>query len=224
MSRRGQRRRGSTRRPSAAVASYVAGSTSTSNTTDYTISGLNLGADAPDRCFLIWVTQRQNETVDPDGFTLGGQSAIKVASVNGNNINQSLWRVPAGLLPTGGSGTIVIDNPVSRSMCNFQVWRIVGQNSDVPYWANPTVNGGAGTVLDLSPTETFADGATVCGSAAPGSNANYTWVGATEAYDNATESSDCRVGGAGAVGLPAALTATMSGSVTNLMGVAVHVR
>lgn len=79
-------------------------------------------------------------------------------------------------------------------------------------------------MLDLSPTETLADGVTVLGSAAPGSNASYTWVGATEAYDSATESSDCRVAGAAAVGLPAALTATTSGSVTNLMGIAVHMR
>ena len=226
MSRRGARRRGTARRPSNAVAAYVDGSTTTLNNTDYAPS-LNLGADAADRAFIVVIAQRQNATVDPDGVTLAGNAMTKIGSVGGNNINFSVWWLPGGVYLTGSTATISIDNPTStgsRSMCRVDLFRITGQSSDTPFWVNPVMNAGSGTGLDLSPPATQTDGATIVASAAPGVGSTYTWTGATEAYDTNTESTDCRVSGGVATGLPAALSATTSGSVTNLMGAAVHIR
>ena len=226
MSRRALRRRGTARRPSNAVAAYVDGSTTTLNNTDYAPS-LSLGADAADRAFIVVIAQRQNATVDPDGVTLAGNAMTKIGSVGGNNINFSVWWLPGGVYPTGSTATISIDNPTStgsRSMCRVDLFRVTGQSSDTPFWVNPVMNAGSGTGLDLSPPATQTDGATIVASAAPGVGSTYTWTGATEAYDTNTESTDCRVSGGVATGLPAALSATTSGSVTNLMGAAVHIR
>lgn len=227
MSRRGARRRGTSRRVSNAVATWLDGSVSTANTTDYTGFSYNAGADASDRGFIVIVTQRQNATVDPDGVTLGGNAMTKIGSVGGNNINMSVWWLPGGVFPTGSTASISVDNPTStgsRSMCRVDLFKVTGQNNSTPTWVNPVMNAGSGTVLDLSPPAAQSDGATIVASAAPGVGSSYTWTGATEAYDTNTESTDCRVSGGVATGLPAALSATTSGSVTNLMGAAVHIR
>ena len=226
MSRRAVRRRGSSQRPSAAIVEWTGGTPSTSNLTDYNLL-VDTGADAADRAFMVVITQRLNPTVDPDGVTLGTKVMAKIASINGGSINMTAWLLPRGELPTGLSATVAVDNPTSngaRSMCRADVFKVTGQSNDSPYWLNPVVNPGAGTLLGLSPSTTKSDGATACASAAPGSNASYTWNGTTEAYDTNTESSDCRVSGGVAVGLPATLEATTSASVTNLMGIAAHWR
>lgn len=226
MSRRALRRRGAVRRPSNAVASWAGGNIDTGNRADYSLS-LGCGADAADRGFVVVIEQRGAESINPDGVTFGGNAMVFLGGQGGNNINQSWWWLPGGVFPTGAAATVAVDNPVSggtRSMCRIDVFRVTGQTDTTPTWFNPVVNAGSGTGLDLSPPATQSDGATIVAAAAPGSNASFTWTGATEAYDAATESSDCRVSGGVATGLPAALSATTSASVTNLMGAAVHIR
>lgn len=224
MSRRGVRRRGTARRGSGAVADYVGGSPDNGNNTTYTFSGFATGADAADRMFVLAVEVRASETTELSGVTLGGNAMSKIASVNGNGIQLSLWKLGAGVLPTGSTATLAINAAVTRANCRVDMWRIVGQASDTPHWSNPVVNGGAGTSIDVSPPSTFPDGATVAAIAAPASNPTTSWTGVSADYDTATEASNARVSGGHAVGLPAALSASLSASSTNLMGVAVHIR
>ena len=227
MSRRALRRRGAVRRPSNAVATWIYGNTDSVNRTDYTKTP-SLGADAADRAFLAVVAQRLNEGVDPDAVKLDLTAFSKLGpGLAGNSINLTFWWMPPNAFPTGDTPTLLVDNPASggsRSMCRVDLFRIDGASGAMPFLFLPVMNAGGGTGLDLSPPVIQPDGATITASAAPGSNASYTWGGVTEAYDTATESSDCRVSGGIAIGLPAVLTATTSGSVTNLMGAAVHFR
>ena len=206
---------------SAASISYTAGVTSTIDQTNFTYLNVDIGADAANRMFVIAVATRFTGTSSPSSVTMNDSSMTKVASIDSNaDINLSLWYLPSGVLPTGSTTTVVVNNPTGRSMCRIDVWRIVSQSSDAPYWSNPVYNAGSTTVLTLSPTPDLVDGASMAASAAPNSGAAYTWAGLTESYDTGTESTNCRVSGANGTGIPATLTATTGSAVTGLMGIA----
>lgn len=206
---------------SAASISYTGGQTSTANQTNYTFASAPIGADATDRMFVIAVAERFTGTTPPTGVTMNGSAMTKISSIDLNSdITLSLWYLPRGIIPTGSTASVVVSNSTGRSMCRIDLWRIVSQSSDTPYWSLPVYNAGFTSLLTFSPTPDLPDGASMAASAAPNANPSYTWVGLTESYDTFTETDNCEVSGATGTGIPATLTATISFPLPGLMGIA----
>lgn len=202
---------------SAATASYTAGGIDSANKNNYSFAGISIGTAATDRLVAVAIVEGASAGTDPTSVTVGGISATKIASTNdGSNVTTTLWYAA---VPTGTTATIAVNNGVTRQFCRVDAFRIVGQSSSTPYYFNTVLNAGSSTVLTLTPGYVLSDGATIACSAAPAVNSTYTWAGLSEDYDTATEATNARVSGASGTGFAAAITATISGAATGLMGI-----
>lgn len=157
--------------------SFLGSSTSSTNTTSYTINGASLGAADPLRKIVIIAMNPSIGPATPTSVTLDTGTvlnATEVITVDAGNNVVSFWIVDA---PTDTSGTITVTYSGNQTSHSIAVYRLVAYSS-TPYATQSDITTDTSTVTIDCP----AEGCIIAGSSY-GALGSTTWTGLTERHD-----------------------------------------
>tara|TARA_R110002020_G_scaffold172041_3_gene362194 strand:+ start:913 stop:1599 length:687 start_codon:yes stop_codon:yes gene_type:complete len=165
---------------------------SETDASSYTFSSIDFGTAAANRHVIAvggW-EHSTSGTTDPSSVTIGGVTATKVATKNDGRYDRSFMYIAA--VPTGTSGALVVNLPVTAWRCGMGCMSIYG--ASITPTATGTDSGVSGSE-DLEVSIAVSAGGVIVGVAENNTaTGGYTWVGIDEIWDE-VEASLC-VGGA----------------------------
>ena len=166
---------------------------SETDASSYTFSSISFGTAAADRhivCVGGWEHSTSAST-DPSSVTIGGVTATKVLTRNDGRYDRSFMYIAA--VPSGTSGSLVVNLPVTAWRCGMGCFSIYG--ADITPTATGTDSGVSGSEdLEVS-IDVDAGGVIVAVAENNTATGGYTWVGIDEIWDE-VEASLCVSGAA----------------------------
>ena len=171
----------------AATVTYVSKAVITTDTTTYTFSSQALGDEAADRKIVIAIAAG-NTSGGITSVTVAGNSATSIISVYNVASRSSLFYVD---LASGTSGDIVVTFGGTLNRCGIGVYNVNGASSGAEHDSGSSTADPMSVDVDLP-----ANGCVIAVACTANilSNPWATWVGVTEDYDEATESSSSHSG------------------------------
>jgi len=198
---------------------FTEGYESSADSTVWTITGAALGTASAGREIYVCVTTGWNNR-NLTSMTVAGVTTSEVVSQTFNgNARQSIQKAA---VPTGTTGDIVITMSGTESWIGASVYAVTGANSEITNTFSASASP-ADISLDINTTS----GGGVIGSVlAGGSTTAWAWSGLTEDHDVGVNVSQ-RFGTASADIVtgetPRTITATPTGTPSDLWGVAVSI-
>lgn len=160
------------------VATYRDVASSGSTLSTYSFAAMAFGPAYSSRKILVAITARGNTTIGViNSVTIGGITAAVVAQFNntaGGNITLTAFAIAS--VPTGITGTVVVDFSTSKLRCAAATYDISGTQSDTPFNSEGTSGTPAGVNV--------AEGGCAIGTAFSSNSTAFTWTGLAEDYDN----------------------------------------
>lgn len=146
------------------------------DTTNYTFSAHNWGAEAADRIIVVCVSSRAAGNNPITSVTVGGNATAAPVnfrnSSGGNSTNSGIFWVA---LPTGTSGDIVVNHGSGALRCAISVYNMTGSDG-----SQPASGTGSSSAADPTANINCAEGGAIIGTAYTQASATATWTGITE--------------------------------------------
>lgn len=167
--------------------SYITTSiTGVVSSTSYSFSSVSFGSAVTDRLIVVGIAMDSGGTgnnCEPTSVTIGGISAVKLASVRENlsaGLVSAIW---AAYVPTGTTGTIVVNTAQNGVGCGIYVYRLTGARITSPSKLEQFSSGDA-----LSGSLTIPVGGAAIGisnnNASSASGSTVTWTNLTKDVQN----------------------------------------
>jgi hypothetical protein len=187
----------------------------TSNATSHTFTSVSFGAAVAGRK-LVCAVVTTGVFASPDTVTFGGVSATEAAGFNASTGDGYIgwWEA---IVPTGTTGTVVINWPASANRAGIGMFRLIDSSSS--FFNNATFQSGSASLFTTSlniPARGVAMSACIGGAGA--TQGPFTWAGLTEDWDTDLESGQGEYTGAHAAfatvqsGLTVSATANSGGN------------
>jgi len=167
------------------VVMFLGSAIESSNSGQFTFSGKDFGPAAPDRHIVLVYALGNVGTFGVDGVTVGGVSATQAIGVNSSDANRVRTAVLMAAVPTGTSGTIVVDPDTSCDWCAIAWFSVTGLDA-----ATASDTGGDNAGDPLSVLMDILPGGFAIGVAASSSSSGFTWSGLNEVVDSNIEGDD----------------------------------
>lgn len=152
----------------------------TSGTNTYTFTGVDFGAAASDRYIIIGIINRKlGGATSITGVTIGGETATVLAQISGLTGNVSHSGLAIALVPTGATGTVVVNMAHSMLRCTIGVWRATGLSSPTPHDTLTNNSNNPSGTLDV-----VAGCAVGAGGTGSGGAVSVDWAGLTQDFSN----------------------------------------
>jgi hypothetical protein len=153
----------------------------TGNNSTYTFSSQDIGTAAADRYVIVAVSNSSAGSGSLSSATIAGVSAtILQASANGGG--DIATTIIGASVPTGATGSVVVNFGTGQVRCAIGVWAVYGLLSTTPV-ATASQSGNPGTLN----VNTHSGGIVVAAGVSSDAGSSATWSGATERYDATTE-------------------------------------
>lgn len=182
------------------------------NTASYSFAGVLFGPEDPDRYIVVAFSSTQSGARTFSSVTIGGIAATMVNEVHTTNGTFGMF---IAKVPTGTSGTVVVNLNSAATRAALGVWQLTKLLSATPVTATSVAN-------PLSASVTAQPGGVTIGAAAgyATSAQSFIWTGLLEDYDaTSNESSNYMVRSGASASSPSGggltSTATPSGVNTN---------
>jgi hypothetical protein len=167
----------------AVTRTFLQGAGDTSDLTEYTFSGQNLGTEAADRHIVVCVLSRGTVGSAVSSVTVAGVSASLVIartnSTSGNNVAEQ-W---IAAVPTGTTGDVVVTFNGGMLRCRHMLYHLVGLDPTAHDTGSGVAAEDPSTAIDVP-----ADGAAIGCAVATGGSGSETWSGLTEDQAVTTDS------------------------------------
>jgi hypothetical protein len=192
---------------------FLQRSSSNSDLSTYTFSGVSIGAEASDRVIIAAVYSRANASVVEPTLTVAGISASAIVASADGSATPGYQRCTlfAVSVPTGTTGNIVATFSGTQSRCAVDLFRMTGTSVTAYDTATSTSDP---STLDV---DVQAGGCIVAASLnylSGGSSA--TWSGVTESTDASVESTNTEcssgIGNFGSAATPQSVSVDFTGS------------
>lgn len=153
--------------------------TASNNASNYTFSGLSFGTAAANRLIVAGIhnTEYISGPADqPSSVTIGGVSATNVVINVDNEACASIWQA---LVPSGTTGSVVVNFPATQQNCGVGIWSIV-TNRQAAQFSSSSDNGAS--IAATIPTSGY--GVVVCTVDPDAATTTVTPTNYTEDYEN----------------------------------------
>jgi hypothetical protein len=181
--------------------------------TQFTFSSQAFGTASSDRVVIVSVVVADGTAGTVSAVTIGGVSATIIRQASDSTLTGA---IVAAAVPTGTTGSVVVDLSTSRGACAIGIWSATGQVSAAGVASNSNT--------DLAELTLVAeDGGFVIGlccnlGATPRTT---TWSGASEDFDDVAEENTYHSGASAATsGTAVSLQPTLSGAASPTVFVA----
>lgn len=170
---------------------FKTSSVSSSDLDTYTFSSLSIGTASTTR-LVIAVCFAQNDNaaagVAPTSVTIGGVAATIHVSGLGTSANESSVAIASAVVPTGTTASVVVVYPDSQARAGVAVYTLTGYESATPIRTGSNT-ADAKTTASLNMVAFSTQVGVVGSSNRFAGSTTCTWTNATEASDEALESS-----------------------------------
>jgi hypothetical protein len=175
-----------------AVVAFEATTESLADGTSFTFTAHDIGPEAADRLVVVVAGSEDATTAHaPTGVTIGGNAATQVVVNDGTN-RESVG-IFSLVVASGTTADIVVSYGITTDRCRIAVYTITGYSSSTAHDTDRAAGTSTGISLTL---DVPANGAAIAAvQLATGNNA-VAWTNATEDFENNTEGTSARLGGA----------------------------
>lgn len=174
--------------PAAATATYIGGTTSTTDqASTYTFSNHAIGPASDDRHVLVSVQSGHSAARTAPSVTIGGIAATQVG-FNASSDDTILCGFYIALVPTGTTANIVVTYSGSAVRCRVDVWTITGLQSTTATDTASDDTDSSGVVSDTLDVQAKGCAFGVYSYLSTGTP-TAAWAGLTEQFDGNLEAS-----------------------------------
>ncbi|MDN3278776.1 sialate O-acetylesterase [Frankia sp. RB7] len=156
----------------------------------FTFSGKSFSTAAANRTIVVGVTARQSGTaIAPSSVTIGGVTATPVVTLQSPTTDGQFTGLYSASVPTGTTGTVVVNWPVSVTRCGVGIWAVYGIGASAPTTDTAAAQNGAlaGLSVFIPP-----GGVAICYSGATGGG-GWTWTSQAPSTTTITKRFDLAV-------------------------------
>lgn len=161
-----------------AIASYVGTTLDTSGLASVTLTGVSVGAPAPDRLVVAIVLGRDANARTIASVTIGGAAATAAVTSPSQNNPSGIYYA---LVPAGTSATVVVTFSAATTRMAVAIYTLTGCRNPAP----AAVDQDYDTTTTLSASLARPRDAVVIAGSITSSSGTFTWTGLTEDADTA---------------------------------------
>ncbi len=165
---------------------FLQTSTDTSNASEYTFSGVNLGTATSDRFIIVSSSVRKAGTTSSqlDSMTIAGITAvINVQAESTEDGNSCYSAIAIAKVTSGTSGDIVLTWGATMLRCLISTFRVLNLSGTTAHDTATDITDPLSTTLDIPSGNSVAIGESASGN----TSITASWTGLTEDHDTEVE-------------------------------------